>query len=76
MSAQCSTCHAPIRWAVFAASGRRAPLDYEPSPDGNLMVIGQSNGVPLIAIADTEDGPLYKNHFATCPQADEHRRGS
>lgn len=74
--AKCSTCDALIRWAVFSASGKRVPLDFEPSPRGNLVVTGQRNdGTPLIAIAGANPGPmLYMNHFATCPQADQHRR--
>jgi len=74
----CGSCHAPIRWALTLA-GKPIPLDPDPRPDGNLVVIETAdwNGLPLARpaeLGDPPDGPRYVTHFATCPDADTHRR--
>jgi len=68
MSATCRTCGAPIRWAVTAA-GRRMPLDTKPV---TLFVLVGSTDEQGNQRVDTRTG--YVSHFATCPQAAEHRR--
>lgn len=88
MTTVCRSCGAPIRWAV-TTNGRRIPIDAEPHPEGNLAIAGQGAGgrisfdptVRLIPKAQLDDfrqkhpgTPLYLSHFATCPNADTHRR--
>jgi len=76
VSAQCSSCGAPIRWER-TVNDKPIPLDPEPVPDGNLSIrddgrvyhVAQGPGV-----LSMEDVALYKTHFATCPNADTHRR--
>ena len=67
---KCRSCGAPIEWAVTDA-GKMIPLDADPVPEGNLVVeAGKSR-------ARTVDDPgvvFWRTHFATCPNADEHRR--
>lgn len=49
--AACSTCRAPIFWAVFAGSGKRAPVNFEPAANGNLIITGRArSGEPLIDV--------------------------
>jgi hypothetical protein len=78
--ARCRTCDAPIFWCTFVATGTRAPIDYDPVPDGNIVIVGTAFGGPTIDVVREEaalfgdDRPHYTNHFATCPQADEWRR--
>jgi len=73
MSSRCSSCDAPIIWAVTDA-GKRMPLDAEPAPDGNVVLTrvgGQAR-----ARKGSEFGPnmpRHKSHFATCPNANQHR---
>jgi hypothetical protein len=57
------------------------PVDAEPAADGNVIVdlaAGRGVVIPTGALPgireDTPDEPLYKSHFATCPQASEWRR--
>jgi hypothetical protein len=72
----CKSCGATIRWAV-TTNDRSMPLDPEPVPDGNLEIIGTRQGLPLVRVAEAQlfdDGPRYLSHFATCPQAPEHRK--
>lgn len=52
-------------------------MDAEPSPDGNLVLTG-SDLLPT-AKSVGRDGnprnkPLYKSHFATCRDAEKHRK--
>lgn len=69
-------------WAV-TEHGKRMPLDADPvdldaltSVDGLFAI--RTAGDELHVIAATPDQlpgePLYRSHFATCPQADAWRR--
>lgn len=54
-------------------SGKRMPFDAEPvipSPTGLFVVITDDEGVHGLS----QNNPLYRSHFATCPNAAEHRR--
>jgi hypothetical protein len=44
--ARCSSCDAPVLWAVSAASGIRTPLNPDPHPEGNLIPVN-ADGTPL-----------------------------
>lgn len=85
-NAPCRSCKAPMLW-VTLPSGKRNPLDAEPSPDGNILLLELQDrgGRPwrlatvvqnddLLAEARELGVPLYRSHFATCPDAEEHRR--
>ena len=68
MSSTCRSCGAPIDWAVTAA-GKRMPLDVERRDDGNVTF--DPDGTARVV-------PVGKgsrvSHFATCPNAQSHRR--
>ena len=76
---ECSSCGAVI---IFAKTikGATIPLDEQPSPRGNI-VLSPEEGTALVyngpaAIAPRyADEPRYFSHFATCPNADQHRKG-
>jgi hypothetical protein len=74
---QCKSCKRPIIWAV-TEKDRRIPLDPEPVANGNILL--QTRGNFLLPIAQVRfavqlDQPLrYQSHFATCPNAAQHRR--
>lgn len=74
---RCRSCEAPIVWAL-TPGGKRIPLDADPVPDGNAVIIERRAGVPvieLIDLADVDAGAVrYRSHFATCPQANEWRK--
>jgi hypothetical protein len=81
MSDRCKTCKAEIRWAIWVDSGRTVPLDLEPAENGNVALVdprvpGSAPGAVVIPEArrGRYAGSLYVSHFATCPDADEHRR--
>lgn len=69
----CSSCHATIRWAKTPA-GKNTPLDDQPAADGSLWL---DNGVARFVEDNTPDDVVrYHPHWATCPNADHHRRRS
>lgn len=64
----CRTCPAQITWAR-TEKGKRIPLDVGRVPDGNITV--DAEGVAHYVTPGTGD---RVSHFATCPNAKEHRR--
>lgn len=80
MPDRCRTCKAPIRWAKTVA-GEFMPLDLEPDDTGEwtLAMAPRPGGSPrAIHVPETRRaayaGSLYRVHWATCPDADQHRR--
>jgi hypothetical protein len=75
--ARCRTCTREIVWAL-TEHGKPIPLDPEPRADGNitLHVLGGVDQRVAHVLVDGEvaDGPTYVSHFATCPDAETHRR--
>jgi len=77
-------CGAEMIWCVTEKNGSRIPIDVEPVPDGKLIKVRvDPNGDRIVrhltrdeaAREQKIDGPLrYNAHFATCPNADQHRR--
>jgi hypothetical protein len=67
----CRSCGAPIIWVVMYPSGKRMPLDARPL--AGLITI--ELGVPDTGHSrGPDEEPLYRSHFATCPQAAQHRK--
>lgn len=66
----CRSCGAPIYWLKHETTRKLAPIDEMPSPHGNCLVNLQDSTYRL---ALGQAGTLYTNHFATCPQASQHR---
>lgn len=77
MNSTCKSCGAAIRW-VTMPSGKRMPLDAAPHPDGHIAI--HSDGLRAAVLSTIELAEyrgrvdLYRSHFATCPQADRHRK--
>ena len=74
-TAQCRSCGAEIIW-IHSASGNLMPLDAVPVEDGNMCIVdGKAHSIssdlfePMLP-----QGPRYKSHFATCPQAQKWRK--
>lgn len=67
----CKSCGAPIRWAR-SVNDKPILLDAEPHEQGNLELSG---GVARYVTPDLNAiETRYRSHFATCPNADEHRK--
>ncbi len=72
MSATCSTCNAPVLW-VWTALGKKMPLDAEPNERGNIGLDAHGFAV-VLDMFSASDVVRYTSHFASCPQAAQHRR--
>ena len=71
----CRSCKAPMFWAA-TSSGKKMPLDAKPLES---MSGKDSHGVVAFGIragvaSKAYHGAKYTSHFATCPDADEHRK--
>lgn len=79
MNDRCRTCEAPIFWAI-TDGGKRMPVDLRPVDDGNLVIVGLAD-VPRVTVVEQsapmlDDPPRYVSHFATCPDAEHHRKAA
>lgn len=65
----CKSCGAPIMWRKNRTTGRMVPVDTKPVDGGNVKLISATD----VVIAGKGAG-THVLHFATCPDAAEHRR--
>lgn len=74
---RCKKCPAQIEW-VLTEAGKPMPINAEPDPKGNLVVVGvEHDGTRQVKVADLftpADAVRYMPHWATCPKAEEFRR--
>lgn len=74
----CRSCGAAVQWGRIEPSGKAVPLDPEPQPDGNLIVVratydARGNLAPVVRVVKGDPGPdvqRFVSHFVTCPQAE------
>jgi len=75
---KCRSCGAAIKWVTMAVSGKKNPIDAEPSPKGNIDVTAAGYATVLseeYAEKARDAGiDLYVSHFATCPNSKQHRK--
>lgn len=79
MTDTCRSCGRPILWAKVHITETPIPLDPNPRPDGNIILRPKR---PYVEVATTtqikeakkNSTDLYVTHFATCPNAEKHRR--
>lgn len=83
---KCKSCGAPIVWIKMYGSGKKMPVNEEPAlvlMSGGTDKFVRADGVVITgclvgeAYDDYPDDNVveaYVSHFATCPQADQHRR--
>jgi hypothetical protein len=69
----CKSCGKPVRW-LKTTSGQLLQIDPDPVPDGCILLLPHERCrvVPVEDRAATV-APLFKTHFATCPNAAAHR---
>jgi hypothetical protein len=76
---RCRSCGTPITWAVHETTLKEAPIEAEPSPNGNIALTERGAGqLPTYAVLNAAKRfgrtGLHLNHFATCAQAPRWRR--
>jgi hypothetical protein len=67
----CRSCGAPIYWLTSRVTGKTAPVDAEPTPNGSIA-IDLTDATYVIVQKEARapyQGMLCTNHFATCPSA-------
>lgn len=70
----CRSCGAEIVWAL-SGNEKRMPVDAEPTAEGNVALVEVDGDLHArVAAANLLEEPRYTSHFATCPNADAHRR--
>jgi hypothetical protein len=68
MSDACRSCKAPIIWLEHVRTGKRAPIDAAPTPEGNIVVSLPSGTYRIAETPDlVEREPLHTNHDDTHP---------
>lgn len=77
---RCRSCTQDIQWVRNARTDRPAPIETRPHPDGNIAIRDGRyhvlTGPALEAARDDPDTVLHLNHFATCPAAARHKKGT
>lgn len=68
MAAKCKSCGADIIWAE-TDKGKKVPLNAKPEKRFVSHTLFASDGSMTVGLHDT-----YLSHFATCPNAAEHRK--
>ncbi|MGH9001955.1 MAG: hypothetical protein ACRDYV_02390 [Acidimicrobiia bacterium] len=71
---RCRSCGAPVLWVRMAGTGRWMPLDQDPDPRGTVYLAGGKGRTLAPGATPATGGPTYRSHFASCPDADHHRR--
>ncbi len=74
----CRSCGAGMVWAV-TSHGKAMPVDHKPAPQGEFRLRTLPDEPAPLAewVPWSQRMPgdeLYKSHFATCPNANEHRK--
>lgn len=83
--ARCKSCQARVVW-VITTRGKAMPIDADQVPTGNIRLTGRTRAdrygrsAPEVEYTEASslfteevDEPRYVSHFATCPNAAEHR---
>lgn len=73
----CTSCKAPIVWAVHATTGKRMPMQRDPAGTFTIDHEGlarHEGKAPVPPIEGTATVQRYSSHFSSCPQASQHRR--
>lgn len=70
----CGSCGARIRW-VRTQTGKAMPVDEVPHPMGHVVFTGVGDTVRVLDGSQLpHEGAAWRSHFASCPDADRHRR--
>ena len=64
--AECKYCGVEVWWLRHVQTGKVAPIDTEPAPNGNVVVSRADGQYRLATATDDEREPRYLNHHVTC----------
>ena len=69
----CRSCNAEIIWLEHFATGKRAPIDAEPSESGGVIPSFEDGQYRIATGADPKH-ERHANHFQTCTDAARFRK--
>lgn len=70
----CRSCGRPIYWTT-TENGKKMPVDVAKTEAGTFRLARDPDGDLLSIHQGFRLAGGYQSHFATCPHADQHRRG-
>lgn len=79
----CRSCGASILWVRWRASGKRMPIDVVPDPIRGTVAVTHRKAANELECCKLSELPpeerttvrnMYVSHFASCPNANEHRK--
>ena len=80
-ASECRSCKALILWGQWLKTGKRMPIDVTPDPQGTVVAVYRARENLLLWEKFDGGNPehvagrkRYTSHFATCPNASQHRR--
>lgn len=73
MSATCRSCGKPIFWIPSETTGKLTPIDVDPDPSGNVVIILPEMMYRVLKKREPRPPTTYTSHFATCPDAAKYR---
>lgn len=70
MSSRCNSCPAKVLWLVNDITGKRAPIDAEPTANGNVLPNHEQGTYEIVAPVERHKyaGRLHTSHFVSCPE--------
>lgn len=73
---KCRSCKADILWLEHVVSRRKAPIDAQPVPNGNILIdepLGTYSNITRSSVVPP-GAARYTNHFAICPDSQSFKR--
>lgn len=68
----CKSCGADVIWAKNSSTGKVMPLDAQETANGNCVLL--LDGTFKVGGTFVPGQRHHTSHFATCPNAKQHRR--
>lgn len=72
----CRSCGAEVVWRKHLSTGNLAPINAEPDPTGNVILVGDAEYYVLRRSDPTPPADIerYTAHHSTCPHAEQWRQ--
>lgn len=65
----CHDCGRPVLWLKHVTTGNKAPIDPNPSVQGNVTINLELGTYAVHGRPGLVPGPKYTSHMQTCPYA-------
>jgi hypothetical protein len=77
MASPCRSCGAAVLWRPHVTTGKLAPIDADPHPEGNIALYADGYAVvgKDVDLGADNPAPRHRSHYATCPEAAAWRAG-